>query len=91
MTHVTVIVSAHCGLCDHATEVLQRVACDVPLTIEVLPLDSDRGREMALTAGMAFPPAVFIDGEPFSYGRLSERQLRRELLRHTAVTTTTEQ
>jgi hypothetical protein len=30
---------------------------------------------------MAFPPAVLIDGEPFSYGRLSERKLRRDLAR----------
>jgi hypothetical protein len=26
-----------------------------------------------------FPPAVFLGGEPFSYGRVSERKLRREL------------
>ena len=26
-----------------------------------------------------FPPGVLIDGEAFSYGRLSERKLRREL------------
>jgi hypothetical protein len=26
-----------------------------------------------------FPPGVFLNGEPFSYGRLSERKLRREL------------
>jgi len=33
---------------------------------------------------MAFPPAVFVDGQPFSYGRLSERKLRRTLDRITA-------
>ncbi|MGH9119880.1 MAG: hypothetical protein ACRD0A_19005 [Acidimicrobiales bacterium] len=39
---------------------------------------------MAAAAGMAFPPGVLLDGEPFSYGRLSERKLRRELARHAA-------
>jgi hypothetical protein len=28
-----------------------------------------------------FAPGVLVDGEPFSYGRLSERKLRRELRR----------
>lgn len=28
-----------------------------------------------------FPPGIFLDGEPFSYGRPSERKLRRELER----------
>ncbi len=26
-----------------------------------------------------FPPGIFIGGEPFSYGRPSEKKLRREL------------
>ena len=86
MTRITVIVSAHCGLCDHAVEVLQRISGDTALDIDVVSLDSDRGRELALTARMAFPPAVLIDGEPFSYGRLSERKLRRELARRAAAT-----
>ncbi len=30
---------------------------------------------------MLFPPGIFLDGEPFSYGRPSERKLRRELER----------
>ena len=31
-----------------------------------------------------FPPAIFVDDEPFSYGRLSERKLRRALDRKVA-------
>ena len=31
-----------------------------------------------------FPPGIFVDGEPFSYGRLSEKKLRRELDRRRA-------
>ncbi len=28
-----------------------------------------------------FPPGLFLDGEPFSYGRPSERKLRKVLAR----------
>jgi len=28
-----------------------------------------------------FPPGLFLDGEPFSYGRPSERKLRKALER----------
>lgn len=28
-----------------------------------------------------FAPCIFVEGAPFSYGRLSERKLRRELER----------
>ena len=34
---------------------------------------------MARAAGIMFPPGILIDGEPFSYGRPSERKLRRAL------------
>jgi hypothetical protein len=29
--------------------------------------------------GIMFPPGLFVGDKPFSYGRLSERRLRREL------------
>lgn len=81
MTRVTLVVSTHCDLCDHAAAVLDRLTQEMPLDVEILPLDSPRGQEVALASGMAFPPAVLIEGQPFSYGRLSERKLRRELAR----------
>ena len=37
------------------------------------------GQVLAERSGVLFPPGIFLDGEPFSYGRLSERKLRREL------------
>ena len=36
-------------------------------------------QRLATQGGLLFPPGILIDGEPFSYGRLSERKLRREL------------
>jgi hypothetical protein len=81
VTRITLVVSAHCELCDHARDVLDRLSQELALDVEVLSLDSPRGREVAVASGMAFPPAVLIDGEPFCYGRLSERKLRRDLAR----------
>jgi len=42
---------------------------------------SPEGQALAERGGILFPPGVFLDGAPFSYGRLSERRLRRELRR----------
>lgn len=79
MTRVTLLTKPDCDLCDHAKEVLARIGTDHAIDVETVELESDRGRALAMTSGMAFPPAVFVDGEPFSYGRLSERKLRTAL------------
>jgi len=36
---------------------------------------------LAARGGVLFPPGIFLDREPFSYGRPSERKLRKELAR----------
>ena len=78
---VLLLTQAHCGLCAHAERVLERLAGDYPLQVTTLALASPQGRVLAQRGGILFPPGVFLDGEPFSYGRLSERRLRRELQR----------
>jgi glutaredoxin len=79
MTHITVLTKPDCPLCDHAKATLGRLAEQYQLTVETIPVDSPEGGELAASSGMAFPPAIFVDGRPFSYGRLSERKLRRAL------------
>ena len=79
MTRVTVLTQADCALCDHAKRVLTSVARDVPLTVEEIALDSPEGRRMATEGTVLFAPGIFIDGQPFGYGRLSERKLRKAL------------
>lgn len=81
MTRITLLTKADCELCEHAKEVLGRLAPELTLEVETLDVTSPRGRELAERSGMAFPPAILVDGEPFSYGRLSERKLRRALAR----------
>ncbi|GAB3366474.1 hypothetical protein GCM10027360_34300 [Amycolatopsis echigonensis] len=58
---------------------LDRVGREFPLQVKEIPLATDEGRALATTAGVLFAPGVLIDGEAFSYGRLSERKLRRAL------------
>ena len=80
MTRVTLLTKGDCDLCEQAKAVLARISADSPeVVVEVVDLSSETGRELAERSGMAFPPAVLLDGEPFSYGRLSERKLRRAL------------
>ena len=79
MTRVTLLTKTDCGLCEQAKEVLGRLGGEFDLIVETVDATSEEGRVLAERAGMAFPPAVLLDGEPFSYGRLSERKLRRML------------
>ena len=68
-------------MCDDAYRLLDEIARDHPIRIRTVDLGTAEGRAMADRGGVLFPPGVFVDGEPFSYGRLSERKLRRELER----------
>ncbi len=79
MSQVVLLTRADCQLCDHAKHVLARVARDVPLSVTEIDLGSDVGRRLAAEAGVMFAPGVILDGETFSYGRLSERKLRKTL------------
>ena len=86
MTRITVLSKADCHFCDDAKAILDRLAPELELDVEVVDLATARGQQLAMGAGMLFPPGILIDGEPFAYGRLSERRLRRELARRGART-----
>ena len=68
-----------CAFCEQAKTILGRLAEEYPISIRLVDLNSPEGERMALAAGIMFPPGILIDGEPFSYGRPSERKLRRAL------------
>jgi hypothetical protein len=76
---ITLLTQDDCTLCEHAKQVLAKVAADHPLTITEIDLSSDEGQRLGLHAGVLFAPGVLLDGQPFSHGRLSERRLRRAL------------
>ena len=76
---ILLLTQQHCGFCEQATDILHRLAREYWLSVSTLAMGSPAGQELAMKGGLLFPPGVLIDGEPFSYGRLSERKLRREL------------
>jgi thiol-disulfide isomerase/thioredoxin len=78
---VTVLVQHDCQFCALAAEILARVGQDHPLSVRHIDLDSLEGRDLAARHGVLFAPGVLLDGQLFSYGRLSERRLRRHLTR----------
>lgn len=78
---VLLLTQEHCAYCDQAKELLDRLAAEYPITISILDLGSPEGQALAEGNGVLFPPGLFLDGEAFSYGRPSERKLRRKLER----------
>jgi len=77
--NILLLTQENCGFCEQASEVMERLSREYWISITTLPIDSPEGQELATQGGLLFPPGILIDGEPFSYGRLSERKLRREL------------
>lgn len=78
---VVLLTQAHCGFCAEAKVLLDRLAAEYPLAIVTIDLDSDEGQKMAQRNGFLFPPGIMLGGRDFSYGRPSEKKLRRELVR----------
>lgn len=68
---------------------LERLTRDYRLEVSSVELSSPEGRALAERGGIMFPPGIFLDDEAFSYGRPSERKLRRELDRRGARPPTT--
>src|SRR5215472_8428494 len=76
---ILLLTQERCGFCEQAREILLRLSREYWLSVSTLDMGSPTGQELAVKGGLLFPPGVLIDDEPFSYGRLSERKLRREL------------
>jgi len=79
--HVLILTQEHCGFCEQAKALLARLSVEYGFSVSMLDLASQEGQALAVSSGLLFPPGIFLDGEPFSYGRPSERKLRREIER----------
>jgi hypothetical protein len=82
---ITLLTQTSCRLCELAKGILARLADQYPLAVTEVDLRTEKGRRLADNAGVMFAPGVLVDGQPFSYGRLSERKLRRLLNRRAAM------
>ncbi len=78
-TEITLLTQSDCHLCEHAKTILGRVGEDYPLQVTEIDLRSADGQQLATEAGVLFAPGVLLNGQPFTYGRLSERKLRKTL------------
>jgi glutaredoxin len=80
VTRITLLTRSGCDLCEQAKTTLDRLRNQLgDVTVEFVDVDTVEGRRMAGETGMVFPPGLLVDGQAFSYGRLSERKLRRAL------------
>ncbi|SDI95661.1 Glutaredoxin [Arthrobacter subterraneus] len=78
-TTVTVLTQDNCAWCEQAKAILQDISATQPLSIEEIELTSEHGRDLAISHGVVFAPGILLDGQLFSYGRPSEKKLRRRL------------
>lgn len=76
---ITLLTQPACRYCDIAKEILTRLREEYDVAVTEIDLGTETGRGLAVEAGVMFAPGVLIDGQPFSFGRLSERKLRRAL------------
>lgn len=76
---VTLLTRSDCDYCEQAQGVLNRLSTEFGLQVDTVDMGDSRGRSLAEASQLVFPPGVFIDGELFCHGRLSERKLRRYL------------
>src|SRR5712691_2593243 len=79
--NVLLLTQEHCGFCLQAKEILDRLAVEYGFSVSTLDVSSPEGEALAVRSGLLFPPGIVLEGELFSYGRPSERKLRREIER----------
>jgi glutaredoxin len=82
---ILLLTKRNCAFCDQAKAILARLTAEYPVSVSTLDLATSEGEALALRGGVLFPPGVFLDGTPFSYGRVSEKKLRREIERRLTV------
>ena len=61
-----------------ATEILGSLGAEFDLEVRHVNLASQEGKLIAQNVGLPIPPGILIGDELISYGRPSERRLRRE-------------
>jgi len=76
---VTLVEAPACHLCEEAKSTLADVGLSYPLTVQVLSIGSEPGRDLMAHHRAPMSPLVLVDGEYFSSGRLPRRKLERRL------------
>ena len=87
MTVITVLTQTSCAFCEQAKATLTRLQQEHSFDTVEISLETEHGRALGARHGVLFAPGILLDDEFFSFGRLSERKLRRELERRGAPST----
>ena len=81
---VTLLTLPDCHLCDQAHAVLSKLRAEHQMTVTELPWDSPEGTQLTRRDGVAFAPALYINGSLCGYGRISEAAVRNWLKKREA-------
>ena len=79
MLDVTLLSQPSCSYCDHAKEILSRLANEYPIRVTEIDMQTEEGRKLAIKHAIMFAPGILLAGQLFSYGRLSEKKLQNYL------------
>jgi hypothetical protein len=82
---VTVVHAPACHFCDDARAVLDELARDYPIFVELVDAESGPGRELLEAHRAPMFPLVLVDGRFFSFGRLPRKKLIKLLGQHPAA------
>lgn len=77
---VTLLTKPNCDFCVRAKEILGHLRSEVAFELRIVDLEDQIGHALAAEHGILFAPGILIDGRLSSYGRPSERRLRRDLI-----------
>ena len=72
------LTAADCHLCEHARAVLRHLSTDIALQRTEMSWNDPEAAALIRRDGVPFPPALYVDGELWAYGRLSEHALRKK-------------
>lgn len=81
VTEITLLSSDACHLCHDARLAIEEIGEMFPIRIREIDMATPEGRLILERFRPPMPPAVLIDGELFSFGRLSRKKLVRYLER----------
>jgi glutaredoxin len=76
---VTLVEAPACHLCEDAKSTLAVLARSYPLTVHVVSIEDEVGRELMQTHRAPMSPLVLLDGKYFSSGRLPLRKIENRL------------
>jgi glutaredoxin len=75
----TLVTSEACHFCEDAQELLTEMSREHPISVRLVDMLSDEGRQLAVAHRMPFPPLLLLNGEAFGHGRISRRKLTKHL------------